>query len=297
MTLAPFRCLWPCPIVGKWLLLILLAAAPVLLPPAAQAQDVALSRAGQPDVWTITGIRRGERLALRMLPGTMFDATGTVELDEQVQNFGCAEVFGARWCKVGKQTGNRAQGFVRSRNLTDRALRPTPDDSLAGGPDYWQVAGLKQGERLGIRADATSEARVLATLRNGEHVRNLGCTMVRTGRWCKVQAPGGSRVSGFVDARYLIEAGGTPPSRPRPPTGDDLTGGPDFWRVQGLPRGDTLNIRQAPTTRSKVIGTLREGDRVRNLGCQMTGQTRWCLIRSTTGTDVTGYAAGRYLRE
>ncbi|MFN7052528.1 MAG: hypothetical protein ACK4NH_10460, partial [Gemmobacter sp.] len=154
--------------------------------PVAQAQQIALSRAGQPDNWTITGIGRGERLALRTLPGTMFDATGTVQLDEQVQNFGCAEVFGARWCKVGKLTGNRAQGFVRSRNLVGAPPRPTPDDSLAGGPDFWQVTGLQQGERLGIRADAAAGARVLATLRNGERARNLGCTMVRTGRWCKV---------------------------------------------------------------------------------------------------------------
>lgn len=279
-------------------LLALLLPALLLLPaPVAQAQEVALSRAGQPDSWIITGIRRGERLALRTFPGTMFDATGTVQLDEQVQNFGCAEVFGARWCKVGKLTGNRAQGFVRSRNLAATPSRPTPDDSLAGGPDVWQVTGLRPGERLGIRADAAAGAQVLATLRNGERARNLGCTMVRSGRWCKVQALSGARVSGFVDARYLTEAGAAPPPPPRPPTGDDLAGGPDVWRVAGLPRGDTLNVRQAPNTRSTVLATLREGARVRNLGCQMSGQTRWCLIRTTTGADVTGYVAGRYLRE
>ncbi|MFN3722533.1 MAG: SH3 domain-containing protein [Paracoccaceae bacterium] len=286
-------------LVRRWLMVVLLAVTPLLLPAAARAQGVALSRAGQPDTWIITGIGRGERLALRVLPGTMFDATGTVQLDERVQNLGCAEVFGARWCKVEKLTGNRAQGFVRSRNLTDRPARPTPDDSLVGGPDFWQVTGLKQGERLGIRADATSKAAVLATVRNGERLRNLGCTMVRSGRWCRVQALSGSRVTGFANARFLTEASDrpVPPPPPRPPTGDDLSGGPDYWRVSGLPRGETLNVRQAPTTRSKVLTTLPEGARVRNLGCQMSGQTRWCLIRSTTGVDVTGYVAGRYLRE
>lgn len=279
----------------KWLQLFLVIAAPIVLAPAVQAQDlIPLSRAGQPDIWTITGISRTERLELRALPGTMFDATGTVRLDERVQNFGCAEVFGANWCKVGKRTGDRAQGFVRSRYLTDLPTRPTPDDTLTGGPDFWQVTGLKPGDRLNIRSTASAQGRVLATLRNGERARNLGCQRVGTARWCKIQALSGSRVTGFANARYLREANATPPP---PPTGDDLTGGPDFWRVFGLPRGDTLNVRQAPTARSPILATLRDGERVRNLGCEMTGQTRWCLIRSTTGVDVTGYVAGRYLRE
>ena len=37
--------------------------------------------------------------------------------------------------------------------------------------------------------------------------------------------------------------------------------------------------------------------RVRNLGCQTNGQTRWCKIRTTASVEVTGWVNGRYLRE
>lgn len=56
---------------------------------------------------------------------------------------------------------------------------------------------------------------------------------------------------------------------------DGLSGGPDWWQVEGL----------AP---------LQNGDILRNLGCTMTGATRWCRVSSGLGQ---GWAAGRYLRE
>ncbi|MFN3847175.1 MAG: hypothetical protein ACK4RZ_15345, partial [Paracoccaceae bacterium] len=141
------------------LMLAFLALAPMLAPQPVAAQDVALSRAGLPDQWVIIGIKPTERLQLRSLPGTMFNTTGTVRLNETVQNIGCAEVFGARWCKIQKLTGDRAQGFVRSRYLTDRPTKPSPDDNFAGGPDFWQVYGLKASDRLNIRATPSAQAR------------------------------------------------------------------------------------------------------------------------------------------
>jgi uncharacterized protein YgiM (DUF1202 family) len=354
-----------------------------LLPLAATAQEVRLERAGLPDTWVVRGITAAETLDLRVLPGTMFDATGTVRLNETVRNIGCAEVFGTRWCKVQKLTGNRAEGFLRARYLAEPATVPvdpviTPefwqivglsaterlniraapsaqsrilgnlrngervrnegcqiagssrwcritalsgsrvtgfvsarylrpwtgqpappppvDDDLAGGPEFWQIVGVAPNDRLNIRATPSIQSRILGTLRNGERVRNQGCEMVGATRWCAITALSGSRVSGYVVGRYLREWTAQP-APPPPPTDDDLAGGPDFWRVRGLPAGDVLNVRQAPTVQSRVLATLREGERVRNLGCEMRGSTRWCLIRSTTGVDVTGYVNGRYLRE
>ena len=42
---------------------------------------------------------------------------------------------------------------------------------------------------------------------------------------------------------------------------------------------------------------LAQGARVRNLGCETIGQTRWCQIRTTGSVEVTGWVNGRYLRE
>jgi hypothetical protein len=88
----------------------------------------------------------------------------------------------------------------------------------------------------------------------------------------------------------------TLPSGPVAPNfADGLEGGPDFWSVEGLSGGDTLNIRSGPSTSNSVIGTVRNGDVLRNLGCTMSGSTRWCQIE--TQRRERGWVAGRYLHE
>ncbi|WP_127595401.1 SH3 domain-containing protein [Nitratireductor alexandrii] len=82
-----------------------------------------------------------------------------------------------------------------------------------------------------------------------------------------------------------------------PDYADGLSGGPDFWRVANVPANDTLNVRSAPGTGNPVIGELANGDRVRNLGCAMHGQSRWCRIEAGLEQKFTGWVNGRYLRE
>lgn len=78
---------------------------------------------------------------------------------------------------------------------------------------------------------------------------------------------------------------------------DGLFGGPDWWEITGLTAGDTLNVRTGPGTGNAVIGTLGNGDRVRNGGCDMNGSTRWCQIEIPGDQPVHGWVAGRYLTE
>jgi hypothetical protein len=80
-----------------------------------------------------------------------------------------------------------------------------------------------------------------------------------------------------------------------PDFADGLSGGPDFWRVTGV-GGSTLNLREGPSTQYPVIGTLANGEVLQNGGCRITGQERWCQIR-TTDSGITGWVAGRYLAE
>jgi hypothetical protein len=88
----------------------------------------------------------------------------------------------------------------------------------------------------------------------------------------------------------------TLPSGPIAPNfADGLEGGPDFWSVEGLSGRDTLNIRSGPSTSNSVIGTVRNGDVLRNLGCTLSGSTRWCQIETQRGQR--GWVAGRYLHE
>lgn len=80
-----------------------------------------------------------------------------------------------------------------------------------------------------------------------------------------------------------------------PEFADGLSGGPDYWQVT-VTDGGALNLRNGPSTRYAVIGALRMGDPLQNRGCRLTGQERWCLVRSSN-SGLSGWAAGQYLQE
>ena len=77
---------------------------------------------------------------------------------------------------------------------------------------------------------------------------------------------------------------------------DGLAGGPDYWQITGLARGDTLNLRAAPSAQDRVIDELDAGDVVRNLGCKRVDGQRWCRV-ARPDDDRKGWVAGHYLRE
>jgi uncharacterized protein YraI len=245
-----------------------------------------------PGVVTIGGIATNARINVRAGPSTLFPVVGTLGYGTRVNKGRCIGGGSARWCDVSTLDG-KVSGYVSGRFLVEGTV-PTPDDDLAGGPDYWSVRGLQSNERLGVRLEPESGSAVLATLRNGEIVRNLGCRMTGTTRWCRIRSTTGMDVTGWVAGRYLRESGAPPVVLP--PGGGD-NGGPDFYIVRGLAAGDTLNVRTRPSTQGEVIARLAQGSKVRNLGCERSGQTRWCKIRTTGSVDVTGWVNGRYLRE
>jgi hypothetical protein len=45
-----------------------------------------------------------------------------------------------------------------------------------------------------------------------------------------------------------------------------------------------------------VIGALDNGETLRNLGCRMSGEERWCRVETPGGAQQ-GWVAGRFLRE
>lgn len=95
-------------------------------------------------------------------------------------------------------------------------LPSNPDyaDGNAGGPDFWRVANLRAGDTLNVRAGAGTKFRIVGQLANGDRVRNLGCATVAGSRWCRIEAGGEMRFTGWVNGRYIVEV-----SAPRPPAG------------------------------------------------------------------------------
>jgi hypothetical protein len=78
---------------------------------------------------------------------------------------------------------------------------------------------------------------------------------------------------------------------------DGDAGGPDNWVVTGVAPNDKLNVRSAPSASADVVGRLRNGVVVRNLGCRTIANSRWCRISARGESGVHGWTNGRFLSE
>ncbi len=68
----------------------------------------------------------------------------------------------------------------------------------------------------------------------------------------------------------------------------------EFFRVEGLPPGDTLSIREAPDADSPALGQAPPRGRLRGFGCTNdtpSGLT-WCRVKLG---PIVGWARRRYL--
>lgn len=107
--------------------------------------------------------------------------------------------------------GGTAAQAPRPTTLPSGPIAPITVPSMDGGPDYWQVQGLGS-DTLNVRSGPSTGNPVVATVRNGDTLRNFGCTMNGSTRWCQVQTPRGQ--SGWVAGRYLHESIGQPTTLP-----------------------------------------------------------------------------------
>ncbi|GJL65471.1 MAG: hypothetical protein NPIRA05_04420 [Nitrospirales bacterium] len=94
----------------------------------------------------------------------------------------------------------------------------------------------------------------------------------------------------------IFDGGFTVPA-PANDFADGFGGGPDMWEVTGVGGGDSLNLREGPSTQARIIGKLVNGDVLRNRGCKMSEGQRWCKIERMRDPNTSGWVAGRYLRE
>jgi hypothetical protein len=114
-------------------------------------------------------------------------------------------------------------------------------DSLAGGPDWWQVSGISEGA-LNIRSGPDTRYDVVGKAQNGEAAQNRGCRMTGQTRWCSIRIDG-SGVQGWAAGRYLVE--GAAPAMAEVPEGGpkgngvpfDANGSVDCATLAGAPMG------------------------------------------------------------
>ncbi|MCE6951536.1 SH3 domain-containing protein [Cereibacter sphaeroides] len=124
-------------------------------------------------------------------------------------------------------------------------------DGLAGGPDWWQVAGLSRGA-LNIRSGPDTRFPVVGQAQNGEAMQNRGCRLTRGTRWCSVRV-GGSGVQGWVAGKFLVEAAA--PATPQMPAGGPVGNGTPFDATGFV----ACAVTAGEATRTCPFGVVRDG--------------------------------------
>jgi len=79
--------------------------------------------------------------------------------------------------------------------------------ALASDPAYFRVHGVKAGEVLTVHASASDKSEVVGELPEDTLVQGLGCETHKSVKWCNVQPVDETAVRGWVEHRYLQEAG------------------------------------------------------------------------------------------
>lgn len=189
----------------------------------------------------------------------------------------------------------------------------TISDSLSGYDTVSYRLGVSAGQRMNVTLDTDNSSNYFNITAPGASEALFNGSISGNGTSVVIPSSGTYTISVYLmrnaarrneTANYSLTlyvesanaaAPRPQPVAPQPDFADGLAGGPDVWQVTGLASGDTLNVRSSPSTGGKVIGTVRNGDTLRNFGCTMTGSTRWCQIQTPRG--VRGWVAGRYLHE
>jgi hypothetical protein len=100
---------------------------------------------------------------------------------------------------------HRVETSRPSYALTISTAEPPPD--YADGCRAVPISGalwVPKGDELNVRAAPSARAPIVGWLANGKVLRNGGCRMNGSTRWCQVEMPDGG-VSGWVAGRYLRE--------------------------------------------------------------------------------------------
>jgi hypothetical protein len=186
---------------------------------AGQRMSVEMTPTNASAYFNITAPGATEALHIGSVVGNSFDgilpAGGTYAVD----------VYLMRNAARRGETAAFTISFRIDGDGADGRVQPDFADGLMGGPDFWAVTGLSAGDSLNLRAGPSTSERVVEQIAEGAVVRNLGCRMTGSQRWCQVETAHGI---GWVSGRYLRESGapGQGDSPPAPPLPTSAPGQP-----------------------------------------------------------------------
>ncbi|WHY73810.1 SH3 domain-containing protein [Fictibacillus enclensis] len=182
------------------------------------------------------------------------------------------------WAKV-KASGST--GYVSTKYLTatkpGSSSKPKPAPTPAPEPKtttkYVKVSGA-----LNLRKGATTKSSVIKTLNDGEKVTVYS----ESNGWAKVKVSGST---GYVITKYLTatKPGSSSKPKPAPTPAPEPKTTTKYVKVSGA-----LNLRKGATTKSSVIKTLNDGEKV-TVYSESNG---WAKVKVSGST---GYVITKYL--
>lgn len=211
-----------------------------------------------------------------------------------------------------------APGFAQDTRTVDvrfprGASGTTLSDTIVGYQTVNYRIGVSAGQTMSVQLDTDNSSNYFNINAPGASESVFNSSISGNSTNLRLTSSGNYIISVYLmrnaarrnesaDFDLSIYVDGTAAQAPRPttlPSGPvapvSVGSGPDYWQVQGLSGGDTLNVRSGPSTGNPVIGTVRNGDTLRNFGCTMSGSTRWCQVETPRGQR--GWVAGRYLHD
>ena len=232
----------------------------------------------------------GATLALRA------SASATAETLADIPNGALLDVYAVEngWAAVAY---NGKQGFVAQQYLTspDATPAPTPVATLDPNGIYARLQLDDEGSSMHLRSGPSTETESVCILAHGAVLQVLGTS----GEWANVRTQAGE--TGYVKSKYLVAvdatpapavtAEPTPEATPTPAPTVTPTAAPDapVYAQLKLSSGNSMNLRQGPSTSSKVVTVLKNGAVLQVLGVQ----GEWSQVRNSAGK--TGFVKTKYL--
>ena len=232
----------------------------------------------------------GATLALRA------SASATAETLADIPNGALLDVYAVEngWAAVAY---NGKQGFVAQQYLTspDATPAPTPVATLDPNGIYARLQLDDEGSSMHLRSGPSTETESVCILAHGAVLQVLGTS----GEWANVRTQAGE--TGYVKSKYLVAvdatpapavtAEPTPEATPTPAPTVAPTAAPDapVYAQLKLSSGNSMNLRQGPSTSSKVVTVLKNGAVLQVLGVQ----GEWSQVRNSAGK--TGFVKTKYL--
>ena len=150
------------------------------------------------------------------------------------------------------------------------------------------VINIARNDRLNIREQPNAESRILDALDNGARVTVNGEAKSPNGSLWYFIHDEESGVSGYVSARYIELPGQKKPKERR-------RNYPVEGVVINIAENDRLNIREKPTSKSRILDALDNGAQVTVNGeANSSGGSKWYYIYDEE-SGVSGYVSAKYI--